>query len=102
MQYIHHLDALLVCLVDGSFHVVYGIAAAGPILDSPPASSSIPTPLGEGSNLRSATLSTTVRGVFARVERELKVTSSDVMKINGMVLYDDEFGSVVWIHEYVF
>ncbi|KAE9399582.1 hypothetical protein BT96DRAFT_993904 [Gymnopus androsaceus JB14] len=93
MQYIRHLDALLVCLVDGSFHVVYGIAAAGPVLDSPPASSSIPTPLEEGSNLKSATLSTTVRGVFARVERELKVTSSDVMKINGMVLYDDGFGS---------
>ena len=73
-----------------------------PALDSPSTSSSIHTPSGNRSHLESTALSTTVRGVFARVEHEFKVTFSDVMRTNGMVLYDDGLGSVVWIHEYVF
>ncbi|KAF9067933.1 putative zinc-finger of transcription factor IIIC complex-domain-containing protein [Rhodocollybia butyracea] len=91
LQYLRHRDALLVCLVDGSFHVVYGIAGSGPVLDVSPIQ-------GNETVLDSGSLSTTVRGVFMRVERE-GVTFADVMRTSGMVCYDNYLGSVMWIHE---
>lgn len=91
MQYIHHRDGLVVSLVDGSFYIVHGIATDGPVLG----------PIPDGTSLDSATLSTTVRGVFSRIERDLGVTFSDAMRTSGMVLYDNGLGSVVWIHEQV-
>lgn len=81
----------MVSLVDGSFYIVHGIATDGPVLG----------PIPDGTSLDSATLSTTVRGVFSRIERDLGVTFSDAMRTSGMVLYDNGLGSVVWIHEHV-
>ncbi|KAJ3850791.1 putative zinc-finger of transcription factor IIIC complex-domain-containing protein [Lentinula lateritia] len=89
MQYISARDALVLCLVDGSFHVVYGIAGVA-----------------------CSSLSTTARGVFVRIERAAAASNSnsvgvgggagtfaDAMRASGMVCYDGGLGTVMWIHE---
>ncbi|KAJ4474255.1 putative zinc-finger of transcription factor IIIC complex-domain-containing protein [Lentinula aciculospora] len=119
MQYILDRDALVLCLVDGSFHVVYGIAGIAhpePILDY-----SLSPDITMGSidqdtmnvtgtttrivsreidpSLGSDPLSTSARGVFTRVERTTGVTFADVMRTSGMVCYDEVLGSIMWLHE---
>ncbi|KAJ3807069.1 transcription factor IIIC subunit delta N-term-domain-containing protein [Lentinula aff. lateritia] len=104
MQYISARDALVLCLVDGSFHVVYGIAgvacmAAVAVDDRP-------------RFFTSESLSTTARGVFVRIERAAAASNSnsagvgggagtfaDAMRTSGMVCYDGGLGTVMWIHE---
>ncbi|KAJ3913013.1 putative zinc-finger of transcription factor IIIC complex-domain-containing protein [Lentinula edodes] len=102
MQYISARDALVLCLVDGSFHVVYGIAGVAcsvPILDYENVAAT-------------GSLSMTARGVFVRIERAAAASNSnsagvgggagtfaDAMRTSGMVCYDGGLGTVMWIHE---
>ncbi|KAF5390916.1 hypothetical protein D9757_004058 [Collybiopsis confluens] len=90
IQYVLPQDALVLSLVDGSFHVIHGLAGEGPRL--------VNSENESGGKLNSETLSTIARGVFSRVERG-SVTFADVMRTSGMVMYDDGFGSLIWIHE---
>ncbi|KAJ3739057.1 putative zinc-finger of transcription factor IIIC complex-domain-containing protein [Lentinula detonsa] len=112
MQYVHDRDALVLSLVDGSFHVVHGIAGIAhsePTLDYSWPNTTISvmdttnsTNMISGDrlqSLRSDSLSTTVRGVFERVERMSGVTFADMMRTSGMICYDDGLGSLMWLHE---
>ncbi|KIK63290.1 hypothetical protein GYMLUDRAFT_196921 [Collybiopsis luxurians FD-317 M1] len=98
IQYIRQRDTLLVCLVDGSFHVVHGLAGSGPSLDSLPDTDASMSEQGAEMKLSSENLSTVARNVFLRVERG-GVTFADVMRTSGMICYDDSLGSLIWIHE---
>ncbi|KAJ3860095.1 putative zinc-finger of transcription factor IIIC complex-domain-containing protein [Lentinula novae-zelandiae] len=125
MQYISARDALVLCLVDGSFHVVYGIAGVAcsvPILDyenvaatgvrTTNVSTAAVAVDDRPRSLKSESLSTTARGVFVRIERAAAASNSnsagvgggagtfaDAMRTSGMVCYDGGLGTVMWIHE---
>ncbi|KAJ3926071.1 MAG: hypothetical protein NXY57DRAFT_1043575 [Lentinula lateritia] len=95
--YISARDALVLCLVDGSFHVVYaiaGVACTVPILDY--------------ENVAATDLRTTnkVRAAAASNSNSAGVgggagTFADVMRTSGMVCYDGDLGTVMWIHDYI-
>ncbi|KAJ3872669.1 putative zinc-finger of transcription factor IIIC complex-domain-containing protein [Lentinula edodes] len=125
MQYISARDALVLCLVDGSFHVVYGVAGVAcsvPILDyenvaatgvrTTNVSTAAVAVDDRPRSLKSESISTTARGVFVRIERAAAVSNSnsagvgggagtfaDAMRTSGMVFYDGGLGTVMWIHE---
>ncbi|KAJ3821273.1 transcription factor IIIC subunit delta N-term-domain-containing protein [Lentinula raphanica] len=112
IQYIHEKDAMILCLLDGSFHAVYGIAGIShsePILNYswPDAITGTTTTAGQATlntgnqtlSLRSELLSTTVRDVFERVEHTAGISFTDVMRTSGMVCYDDGIGTLMWLHE---
>lgn len=80
-----NLDATVLSLSDGSFHVVHGISVE-PTLDSSPESVS------------SDALSAASRAIFLQTEQD-KVTFQDVDQVNGMTTYDDR-STFMWIYEY--
>lgn len=88
MTYIRSSDALVLCLFDGSFHVIHGISIDPSYFPSSPSS-----PL-TGTNL-----SATVRSIFSQVEMG-DIRSTDVNRTSGMMPYDNS-STVVWVHEYV-
>ncbi|KAH9933377.1 transcription factor IIIC subunit delta N-term-domain-containing protein [Fomitopsis serialis] len=80
-------DALVVCLADGSFHVVHHLSKE---------QSSVQPPNDVG--LSSIQLSTAGRSAFAAAETE-KTTKKDVNRIYGMVSYDSH-AWFTWLHDY--
>jgi general transcription factor 3C polypeptide 4 len=88
MTYIRSSDALVICLFDGSFHVIHGISIDPSYFPSSPSSP-----------LTGANLSATARSIFSQVEIG-DVRSTDVNRTSGMISYDNS-STVVWVHEYV-
>ena len=77
----------MICLLDGSFHVIHSISAE-PTWSPPP-----------GSALSTENLSAVSRAVFLQVEQE-EMQHSDVNRIGGMLPFDDS-ATVLWLHEFV-
>ena len=83
IAHLSHLDAIVVSLSDGSFHVIQNISS-GPNLAS-----------GEG--ISSEALSTTSRKLFARIEGE-EIRKFGVHCTHGMVTVDHD-SIFLWIQE---
>ena len=88
VQYLPIEDVLIICLVDGSFHVVYSVSIDPSW-----------TPILALAHLSSRALSQSARLAFCRTQRG-KVRYTDVSTIRGMVPYDSN-GTFVWVNEYV-
>lgn len=88
VMYIHSEDALVLCLFDGSLHVINGLST----------NPSYPT-LSSASQLVGDKLSATCRSIFSQAEMG-RIRSTDVNRTSGMMSYDGS-STVVWIHEYV-
>ncbi|KAJ7240849.1 putative zinc-finger of transcription factor IIIC complex-domain-containing protein [Mycena haematopus] len=86
MQYIRRRDALLICLYDGSFHVVHNVS-------SDP--SWTPTSLDDPVSTQK--LSITARSIFTRVEPGV-VDPQLENRISAMMSYDGS-ATVTWVHE---
>lgn len=86
IHYVHHEDALIISLFDGSFHVVHNIShepSWSPQLNA---------------SFTSESLSQVSRSVFIRAERRA-MGNADMNRISGMVSYDGS-ATVIWLHEY--
>lgn len=88
IEYICSDDALVLCLSDGSFHVIQELSV-DPSYSFP----SAPSPLTGDK------LSVTARSIFSQVESR-DIRSTDVNRTSGMMSYDN-LSTVVWAHEYV-
>jgi hypothetical protein len=78
-------DALVMSLIDGSFHVIYNISSA-PTIEPP-----------VGSTQQPSDLSSISRGVFIQVEGGT-ISRAEMNRINGMVSFAG-FPTVSWAHE---
>src|ERR1700722_6801651 len=87
MHYIRSQDALLLCLCDGSLHVIHDISR------EPTWSSATASPVTTES------LSLMARTVFVRAEPE-EMQYADANRISGMLSYDGS-ATVLWLHEFV-
>jgi general transcription factor 3C protein 4 len=88
MTYICSEDALILCLFDGSFHVIYGLSVDPSYFP--------PNPLSE---LTSEKLSFTSRSIFAKTSFG-DIRRRDANRVSGMMSYDAS-STVMWAHEYV-
>jgi general transcription factor 3C protein 4 len=82
-------DALVMSLIDGSFHVIYDISSA-PTTKPPVGSTKQPS-------FSSSDLSSISRGVFIQVEGGA-ISHAEMNRINGMVSFAG-FPIVSWAHE---
>ena len=88
MMYVRSEDCLVLCLFDGSFHVIHGLSVDPSYF-----------PRTSTSPLMSEKLSATSRSIFAQAEMR-DIRSTDVNRTSGMMSYDCS-STVVWAHEYV-
>jgi len=88
VQYLPIEDVLIICLVDGSFHVVYSVSIDPSWM-----------PVLALAHLSSPAVSQSARVAFCRTQRG-KVRYTDVSTIRGMVPYDGN-ATFIWVNEYV-
>ena len=96
LTYLPNLDALVVALSDGSFHVIQNLSVNPDIAES---SSSFAHGEGFREWLTSDSLSQTARTTFHSTEKG-NVDRSDMCRIHGMVSYDGD-ATFLWAYEYV-
>ena len=91
VNYLPIEDVLMICLMDGSFHVVYSVSIDPSW-----------TPVLAPAHLSSRVLSQSARLAFCRTQRG-KMSYTDVSTIRGMVplLPYDSNATFVWVNEYV-
>ncbi|GLB40900.1 putative transcription factor IIIC subunit delta N-term [Lyophyllum shimeji] len=85
IQYIRRLDALVLTLYDGSFHVFHNLSTEPSIISA----------TGDGA-VTSESLSKAVRSVF--IQSELNVDFSTMNRITGLASYDGS-ATFIWIQE---
>lgn len=88
MTYIRSDDALVLCLFDGSFHVIYRLCVDPSYF-----------PPDHLSELTSEKLSSTSRAIFVKTSFR-DIGRMDVNRISGMMSYDGS-STIIWAHEYV-
>ncbi|KAJ6498553.1 putative zinc-finger of transcription factor IIIC complex-domain-containing protein [Mycena vitilis] len=86
MHYIRRRDALMICLFDGSFHIIHNVSVDPSW-----------TPSNPDDDITTQKLSIAARSLFTRVESGT-VDSELENRISGMASYDGS-ATVTWIHE---
>ncbi|KAJ7623747.1 transcription factor IIIC subunit delta N-term-domain-containing protein [Roridomyces roridus] len=88
LHYIHQEDALLVCLFDGSIHIVHSVS------QDPTLSEQV---VQRPDELTSRGLSEILRSTFERTEKGA-VSKRDMNRVSGLIPYDD-FSVALWVQE---
>jgi general transcription factor 3C polypeptide 4 len=97
VHYVRRSDVLVVCLFDGSFHVIRDFSRE-PAWSS--STSTAPTGDVKDALLTTEALSGVSRSLFVQAERRGELPSTEVNRISGMMGFDGA-GTVLWLHEFV-
>ena len=94
VTHLQSLDALIITLFDGSFHIVHDVSTL-PVLGEEMMDLDEGTP----GKATSESISRTARQMFVKAEGG-SVQHTDANRTSGMVSFDG-LGSVLWVHECV-